>query len=147
MTVLQGESLRKYNTLYRETDSLYHMVAVRSGLSDTAFWILYAICEFGDGCLQRDICSALYVSKQTVHSAICRMEDEGYLFLEAGRGRDKHIRLTKQGEKLIEEKIAPVIEKENDVFDQMGAGNQEMLRLMEEYVRLLTAAFDMQDNR
>ncbi len=138
MKELQGESLKKYNTLYRETDSLYHAVAVKSGLSDAAFWILYTICEYGDGCLQRDICNAVYTSKQTVHSAIRRLEEEGYLFLEPGRGRDKHIRLTERGEKLIEEKIAPVIARENAVFEEMGERDrEELLRLTDRYVRLL----------
>ena len=142
MKVHQGKDLRKYNELYRETDSLYHAIAVKSGLSDGAFWILYTICEYGDGCLQKDICNAFYVSKQTVHSAIRRLQEDGYLYLEAGKGRDKHIHLTEQGERLVEEKIAPVIVAENAVFDRMEAGERaKMLRQMEEYMRMLREAF------
>ena len=48
--------LWEYNCLYREYDSIFHDVALASGLSDSAFAILYHIMELGDGCLQKDIC-------------------------------------------------------------------------------------------
>ena len=138
MTVLQGESLRKYNTLYRETDSLYHMVAVRSGLSDTAFWILYAICEFGDGCLQRDICSLSATSKQTINSSIRKLEREGHIILKPGKGRQMHIFLTETGMELAKERIFPVIEIENKVFDSLTEEeSRELLRLSRKYIEIL----------
>ena len=33
------------NALYMEQDDIYSAYAAHFGLSDTAFWILYAICE------------------------------------------------------------------------------------------------------
>ena len=40
---------REYNNLYRLGNELYHNVAVRMGLSDSAFDILYALDGLGDG--------------------------------------------------------------------------------------------------
>lgn len=56
---------REYNNLYRLGNELYHNVAVRMGLSDSAFDILYALDGLGDGCLQKDVCTASGLSKQT----------------------------------------------------------------------------------
>ncbi len=50
-----GRELKEFNYLYREMDGIYHQLALRAGLPDSAFYILYCIVEFGDGCLQRDI--------------------------------------------------------------------------------------------
>ena len=52
----QGPGIREFNRLYKELDDLYHNLALRQGLSDSASIILYALYLLGDGCLQRDIC-------------------------------------------------------------------------------------------
>ena len=39
------EFLRDYNGLYKESTALYHQLAGRFGLSDTAFWLLYSLRE------------------------------------------------------------------------------------------------------
>ena len=54
MIVLRKE-MKELNKQYRETDRIYHEISMQSGLSDSAFMILYAIVELGDGCQQKDI--------------------------------------------------------------------------------------------
>lgn len=105
-------TLMEFNTLYKEMDDLYHTVALKLGLSDSAFFILYALYEQGDGCLQREICDAFFLSKQTVNSSIQKLEQEGYLSLHQGNGRDKHIHITPEGRRLLDKKIHPVVELE-----------------------------------
>ena len=83
----QGPGIREFNRLYKELDDLYHNLALRQGLSDSASIILYALYLLGDGCLQRDICDLSYISKQTINSSIRRLEQDGYLYLQPGRGR------------------------------------------------------------
>lgn len=51
----QKNEWKEFNHLYKELDKLYLELAVKAGLSDSAFYIMYAIAELGDGCLQRDI--------------------------------------------------------------------------------------------
>lgn len=138
MKNIHGKKQTAFNQIFQEFDKVYHEVALRYGFSDSAFWILYSICELGNGCLQKDICGVTYTSKQTIHSSIRNLEQAGYLRLESGRGRDKHIFLTKMGEALVKEKIIPVLIAENQVFDEMTKEEgDELLRLSEKYLSIL----------
>ena len=135
-----GKELQKYNRQYREFDEFSgDLLPAASGLSESAFWILYVICEQGEGCLQRDICRAVCVSKQTIHSAIRKLEKRrGYLYMKSGHGRDKHIFLTERGSVLAEEKIQPVMEMENAAFDALGeTESRRLLELTEQYFQAL----------
>lgn len=123
----QSDALKEYNRLCQETDGLYHEIALKTGLSDSAFMILYSLCGLGDGCLQRDICRQWLLSKQTVNSSIRKLELAGYLRLSPGRGRDMHIFLTGQGQALVRERILPVIVLENQVFAEMSPEDRAAL--------------------
>lgn len=131
------------NQIFQEFDEVYHSVALKCGLSDSAFFTLYSICELGNGCLQRDICSVTFTSKQTIHSSIRKLEQAGYLRLETGRGRDKHIFLTEAGERLIEQKIRPILIAESQVFGEMTKEEGDtLLRLSEKYLSILRKNLD-----
>ncbi len=133
-----GQKLKEYNRIYKEMDNLYHDIARKLKLSDSAFDILYSICELGDGCLQKDICSISFISKQTINSSIRNLEKEGYLHLKHGRGRTMHILLTDAGKELIRQKIFPVLEIENQTFDDMSESESaELLRLSRKYMSIL----------
>lgn len=43
--------------------------------------IYYILCVLGDGCLQRDICNLALTSKQTINSALKKMEKQELLLL------------------------------------------------------------------
>ena len=102
--------------------------------------ILYALYLLGDGCLQRDICDLSYISKQTINSSIRRLEQDGYLYLQPGRGRDMHICLTPEGRRLVEEKAAPVAAMEERAFSGMPQEDQQaLLRLTHAYLARLRA--------
>ncbi len=131
----QGKQLEEFNRLYREMDQIYHGLAVRMGLSDSAFIILYTIAELGEGCLQKDIAAWCSLSRQTVNSSIQNLKAQGFLSLDSGKGREKEIFLTEEGKGLIEEKIFPVMELEQSIFEEMSPKEcREMLKLMEKYV-------------
>lgn len=133
-----GKELEMFNFLYKEMDDMYHDIAVRLGLSDSAFNILYTICILGDGCLQKDICNATYISKQTVNSSIKKLEQANILTLTSGKGRDMHLHLTEAGKELVTEKIFPVIEMENQTFSELPSMERQfLLELTEKYVRRL----------
>ena len=97
----QYEEVQEYNRMYKELDDLYHEIALGIGMSDGEFSALYAISSLGDGCLQRDICREVYVSKQTINSAVRKLERKGILYLEEKKGRDKKIFLTEKGKDLL----------------------------------------------
>ncbi|MCM1495304.1 MAG: MarR family transcriptional regulator [Bacteroides sp.] len=133
-----GKELEMFNFLYKEMDDMYHDIAIRLGLSDSAFNILYTICILGDGCLQKDICNATYISKQTVNSSIKKLEQANILTLTSGKGRDMHLHLTEAGKELVKEKIFPIIEMENQTFSELPSKERQLLlELTEKYIRQL----------
>ena len=128
----QGNELREFNCLYKELDDAYHEVALKAGLSDSSFIILYGIVELGDGCLQIDIARKYSISKQTISSSVRQMEKRGLIVLKKGKGRDMRLFLTSDGQKIIEEKIIPVMEVENSVFSAM---TPEYVTIFKEKIR------------
>lgn len=130
--------LKEVNRIYKKTNEIYHDIALRLGLSDSAFDILYSISELGDGCLQKDICNATCIPKQTIHSSIRQMEKSGYLTLSSGKGRSMHITLTDLGKNLLERTIYPVMQMEGEAFHCMTDEEcQQMLALFGKYIQAL----------
>ena len=117
-----SQGMKRFNYLSSEIDNTYHEIARRLNLSDSAMMILYTICNFGDSCLLSDICILSGVSKQTINSAIRKLESEGVIFLESRQGRRKLVRLTEQGKALVENTVARLIDKENEA---LGAWTEE----------------------
>lgn len=129
------EELREYNRVYSETNDIYHSIAKVLGLSDSAFDVFYALYVLGDGCSQKDICDYSYISKQTIHSSIRRLEQEHLLEMRPGWGREMRIFPTDAGRALMREKIAPVAEAENRALLRFSAEERTcFLRLLREYV-------------
>lgn len=126
-TVLISKYLKEYNHIYKEANDIYHEIARKLQLSDSALDIFYTIFEMGDNCLQRDICKASCMPKQTVNSSIRKLQTDGYLTLSPGKGRSMHIHLTPSGQKLIQEKLVPPIRIENDAFEDMTVEECEQL--------------------
>ena len=125
MEYSEKDMVLKFNSLYRELNDLYHDIALKLGISDSAFTIFYAIFRTGDGCLQRDICKQTYTNKQTINSSIQRLKDDGYLYLIQGKGRDKHIYLTDRGKEFIRDKIGPMITAEDEAFLMLSIEEQK----------------------
>lgn len=132
MKPFQEVSLREFDRLYRRYDQVYHGLALSAGLSDSAFAILYYILEEGEGCSQGELCGSMFLSKQTIHSSVRKLEREGVLALEGGR-----LRLTPEGRRLAEERVRPVMELENAAFlDMDPRDRRELLALTARYIHL-----------
>lgn len=84
-----------------------------------------------------DISEYFFQSRQTINSSVKNLEKKGYLSLVRGNSKDKHIHLTTEGQRLVKDKITPVIEMEEAAFASMTVQDrQELLRLTEQYIRL-----------
>ena len=116
MTINMHPGMREFNRIFKECNHIYHDIALKLKLSDSGFDILYILYTLGDGCLQKDICENTMLSKQTIHSSVQKLMRDGFLSMEAGRGRDMHIFLTPAGKAMLDEKIAPAIQIENLAF-------------------------------
>ena len=73
------EKLNQMNRQARETDSLYHKAALRFGMSDCTFWILYVLLSEEGELTQQDLCEQWNFIKQTLNSAVNGLCRKGYL--------------------------------------------------------------------
>lgn len=128
------DAWKRYNYLSSEISAIYHETAVKLGLSDSALNILYAVCENKGRCPQSEVCRLTGVSRQTINSAIRKLERDGVIVLEPGAGRNTIVCLTEAGERVVEEKIRPIIEAENAIYALWSEEERwEYLRLTQQY--------------
>ena len=115
-----------YNQLLKECDNIYHDAAARAGLSDCAFWILHALWEADHPLTQSEIGDAASMPRQTVNSALKKLEKDGYLILEKMDVKmGKTIHLTQDGTEFAKRHIAPVAAAEERVCAQFTKAEQE----------------------
>lgn len=110
------EKLHRINYLGAEMDALYHQACHRLGISDSAMRALYTVYDNGGTCLLSDIYKQSGISKQTVNSAMRKLENDGVLYLEQEDGRGKRVRLTEKGKRYVEKTAARLYAAECEVF-------------------------------
>lgn len=128
------EFIRRYNSLYKETTGIYHQLARHFGLSDTAFWILYTLREQGGSVSQSQLCGELFLSKQTVHSALKQLEGEGFIGLENAPNsrKNKLVQVTPRGEALLRQVADPVFAMEERAFFRLSSQQRQALLKLDE---------------
>lgn len=134
------DQLVQYYNISRETDAIYSRLAERGGISDSMFWVLYSIRMSGGQCTQRDISRSWAMSKQTVHSALKKLQEGGYITMEVSAldRRSKHIGLTEQGREFAAKNIDDIFTTEREAFCAMEEQErQALLELSGKYHRLL----------
>lgn len=135
MKFIQNEFLREFEALNSQINEFYHVIAAKQGLSDSAYSILQAMLVLGDGCTQTEICRYSYLNKQTVNSSVKNLRKNGVVEFKEGTGREMKLYLTAAGQKLVREKILPIEQAENEVFDDMTMEERrEILRLTNKYL-------------
>lgn len=110
------EKLQRINQLISETDGLYHQASLKIGLSDSASRILYALYTAGGSCPLSDIYKDAGISKQTVNSALRKLEEEGTVRLEQHRGKAKLVFLTEQGKDKASQTVSRLVDAEIGAF-------------------------------
>ena len=131
-----SKELRRFNYLMGEIDAAYHEAAMNLGLSDSAMRILYVLCGCGSfrGSL-REVCLCSGLSKQTVNSALRKLEGEGLAFLEPIGTKGKDVCLTDAGQALAEGTVARLIAVEDAILGSWPAEDVEKyLSLAEQYL-------------
>ena len=114
MEFYMNAQMKRFNLLASEIDTAYHDAALKLGMSDSTMLILYTICSFDGECLLSDItCGA---SKQTINSALRKLEADEIVYLEVFEGRKKKVYLTKKGRQLAKDTVLRIIETENEIF-------------------------------
>ena len=125
MSYRNSESARTYAYLSAEITSLYHEAAVKMGISDTVLNVLYVLWEKEGQCLQSDIFRLTGISRQTINSAIRKLERDGIVYLQRGEGRNTLVCLTEKGRDFSSKKMLPLFQMEDKIWDTWTADAQE----------------------
>ena len=127
--------LKRVNYLLSEINAVYREASSALGISDSVMQILYTICNYGDSCLLGDILRMTGLPKQTVNSALRKLEGEGIVYLRSAEKKKKSVHLTEQGKSLASATVLRLMEMENAVFDSWTAEErQSYLRLNQKYL-------------
>ena len=107
---------QRLNKTYNELNGLYHDISVKLGLSDSESMVMYMLYDMEEPLTQSDIVKATGLSKQTLNSAIRKLEKEEIIILEKMNEKSKIIVMTDKGQKLVEQKMKPLVEMEERVL-------------------------------
>lgn len=111
-----SKDLKRYNYLFGETGAAYHEIYLKLGMSDSAISILYAVLENGASRPLQQVCHYTGLSKQTINSALRKLEAEGIIYLEMAGPKNKNVCLTEAGKILAEKTAGKVLAIENEIF-------------------------------
>lgn len=141
--------LMAYNREVKKLDDLYRNAAKRCGMSECAFWILYTLRVERTSFTQSEICDFLREPKQTVNSALKKLEAAGYLALAPDTDqRRKTIRLTAAGERLAAESVDRIASAEAGALCAMPPEDRDaFIRLTVRYRMLLEAQLRQEKNQ
>ena len=112
------ETIAQFNCLTEEVDSIYHQAAVKLGVSDSVLFVLYMLHTHGGERLLYDIYKLSGISKQTINSAVRKLEQEKLVYLEKYDGRSKLVCLTEYGKVRAEQTAGRLLEAERKAFSQ-----------------------------
>lgn len=127
--------LKRFNHLSSEIEALYHEAALKFHLSDSALLILYTVCNEGDSCFLSDIHHLSGTSKQTINSALRKLETDGIVYTKVFGGKKKKVYLTDKGRKLAKHTAVRLIEIENHIFSSWTKAEKDLyLELTQRYL-------------
>ena len=131
------KSIDDINLKMKELDSLYHIAAWRSGISDGEVSIWSVLYHNDTEYSQRDLCALLSLPRQTVNSLISGMRRKGFVYLEhvPGTRNCKVIRLTQSGRNYCEDEIKWVFEVEQAAMEEAVPKEiQVCIAMLEKYI-------------
>ena len=126
------EQSKRLDFLMGETQSVYHEATLRLGLTDSTMDVLYTLCQFDGACPLRRIIALSGMPKQTVNSALRKLESDGILYLESVDG------LTEKGRELCRGTVLRLMAIEDDIYETWLPEERELyLSLTRRYLDAL----------
>ncbi len=119
--------LSRANQLIKRQEEIYHQCAKRARLTDTQFWVRYALYEAGVPLCQNSFCEHWCYSKQTVNAAVASLERQGLLHLTYAEGsrKQKDMMLTEAGEHFCDTHIRRLLRAESAVLLHLSTEERE----------------------
>lgn len=132
--------LAAFNRAHKRMNVLYHNYAKAAGISDAAFWLMYSLYEKGGPCTQTELCQVWFFTPQTINSALKSLEKQGFITLDfvPNSRRNKQFSFTETGEKLVQEKILPLVQAEEKSFLRLDEQEREaLLTITQKHIGIL----------
>jgi len=135
MDIKISPKVKYLNSMLCSIDNAYQLLLQSKNLSDNDYAVLFAILELGEGCVQKDIASASYISKKTINSTIKKFERDNLVELKAGKYPNMHLYFTEKGKKYVVENILPLINFENEFMESIP--DNEFEQMFETYLKYI----------
>lgn len=133
------------NQRLKELNSLYHIAAIKSDITDGEISIWSVLLESDRKYSQQDISDLLFLPKQTVNSIISNFVKKGFVYLEhvSGTRNRKVICLTEAGRDYGESKVRWIFQAEERALEQTDPEQvQACIEMIEKYISHLKKEFD-----
>lgn len=131
-----NDIMHQVNCLASDLDSLYHQASLKLGLTDSTMMVLYLLYEKDGSCPLNEIRKETNISKQTLNSAIRKLESENIVYLKQTSGREKTVFLTETGTDYTSRTIVRLYNAECNAFqDWTETEVRQYLYLMDKYNR------------
>ncbi len=123
-------------------DALYHQAAKSLGVADSVLYILYTVHVNGASCPLSDLYKVSAISKQTINSAIRKLEADGDIYLKKHDGKSKIVCLTEKGRDYVKKTAEILLAAEGSAFADWSAEELDTyLHLIEKHVASLRQQF------
>ena len=135
-------ALERMNQSYRESNGIYHEIAVALHLTDTMFYIFYALAEDYRPLDQHRLCTDWNLPKQTVNAVITGFYKKGWVQLRElpEDRRNKTVHLTEAGAAEAERILQRVRQSEQQAMS--GLTEEERAVLLSATRRYVTGCKD-----
>ena len=140
-SLLRGK-IARLNRIAKALDGAYMSAARKFDLAESAFWLLYEIKLSDAPLTQKELCDNLFLPKQSINSALKKLEADGCLTLEYAENSRKRklIRLTEKGDALAAATASKIVNAELRMLDGMDpAAVDRMLDVYEKYAERIVA--------
>ena len=128
------KELHKINCLMADIDAAYHQASVKLGVSDSVLFIFYMLYVNNGSCSLNEIYKLSGISKQTVNSAVRKLENENLIYLENLDGKSKKVRATESGRSHIYEVAQKLHNAEVKTFSEWSSEEiRQFIDALEKY--------------
>ena len=129
-----SQNMKRCNHIQGEIEATYHEAALKFGLADSTQFILYTLCFLGEKCTPSEVVRMTGISKQTINSALRKLEKEGLIRLESATPKTKNIILTDAGIALSQKTVIRLQKAEDEIFASWSEEDvQKYLELNERF--------------
>ena len=125
------------------------------GFDGMDLFVLLTEIYIGEGYIDEDYCTQQKLSelwftpKQTIHSAVVRLQKRGLVEMQPvpGNKKEKAIKFTPYGKEYVAQHITPMFQRYADAVMQMSQGDRKALYLlMQKYYGYVQAAFQPEES-